>query len=74
MLGTVQETIVVQQKIMVPPNVKGTVKEIRSGSFTVEEVVAVLSTPEGDKELTMMQKWPVRRGRPYQKKLALRCR
>ena len=41
-LGTVQETIVVQQKIMVPPNVKGTVKEIRSGSFTVEEVVAVL--------------------------------
>ena len=69
-LGTVQETIVVQQKIMVPPNVKGTVKEIRSGSFTVEEVVAVLSTPEGDKELTMMQKWPVRRGRPYQKKLA----
>ena len=68
-LGTVQETIVVQQKIMVPPNVKGTVKEIRSGSFTVEETVAVLSTPEGDKELTMMQRWPVRQGRPYQKKL-----
>ena len=54
---------------MVPPNVKGTVKEIRSGSFTVEETVAVLSTPEGDKELTMMQRWPVRKGRPYQKKL-----
>ena len=68
-LGTVQETIVVQQKIMVAPNVKGTVKEIRSGSFTVEETVAVLSTPEGDKELTMMQRWPVRKGRPYQKKL-----
>ena len=68
-LGTVQETIVVQQKIMVPPNVKGTVKEIRSGSFTVEETVAVLSTPEGDKEHTMMQRWPVRKGRPYQKKL-----
>ena len=68
-LGTVQETIVVQQKIMVPPNVKGTVKEIRSGSFTVEETVAVLSTQEGDKELTMMQRWPVRKGRPYQKKL-----
>lgn len=69
-LGTVQETIVVQQKIMVPPNMKGTVKEIRSGSFTVEEVIAVLSTPEGEKELTMMQRWPVRKGRPYQKKLA----
>lgn len=68
-LGTVQETIVVQQKIMVPPNMKGTIKEIREGEFTVEEVVAVLSTPEGDKELTMMQKWPVRKGRPYLKKL-----
>ena len=68
-LGTVQETIVVQQKIMVPPNMKGTIKEIREGEFTVEEVVAVLSTPGGDKELTMMQKWPVRKGRPYLKKL-----
>ena len=68
-LGTVQETIVVQQKIMVPPNVKGTIKEIKAGEFTVEETVVVLSTPEGDKELTMMQKWPVRKGRPYVKKL-----
>lgn len=68
-LGTVKETIVVEQKIMVPPNVKGKVKEIKSGEFTVEEVVCVLETANGDKELTMMQKWPVRKGRPYQKKL-----
>ena len=68
-LGTVQETIVVQQKIMVPYGVKGKVKEIKTGEFTVEEVVAVIETENGDKELTMMQKWPVRRGRPYQKKL-----
>lgn len=68
-LGTVQETIVVQQKIMVPYGIKGTVKEIKAGEFTVEEVVAVIETENGDKELTMMQKWPVRRGRPYQKKL-----
>lgn len=68
-LGTVQETLVVQQKIMVPYGVKGTVKEIKTGEFTVEEVVAVIETENGDKELTMMQKWPVRRGRPYQKKL-----
>lgn len=68
-LGTVQETIVVQQKIMVPYGVKGTVKEIKSGAFTVEEVVAVIATEKGDKELTMMQRWPVRKGRPYQKKL-----
>lgn len=69
-IGTVQETIVVTQKIMVPYGVKGRVKEIKSGTFTVEEVVCVLETENGDKELTMMQKWPVRRGRPYLKKLA----
>ena len=68
-LGTVQETIVVTQKIMVPPNMKGTLKEIKSGEFTVDETVAVLSTANGDKELTLMQHWPVRRGRPYKKKL-----
>ena len=68
-LGTVQETIVVQQKIMVPYGVKGTVKEIKAGTFTVEEVVAVIATEKGDKELTMMQRWPVRKGRQYQKKL-----
>ena len=68
-LGTVQETAVVEQKIMVPYGLSGTVKEIKAGEFTVEEVVAVLSTKDGDKELTMMQKWPVRRGRPYKKKL-----
>ena len=68
-LGTVQETSVVQQKIMVPYGVKGTVKEVKAGTFTVEEVVAVIATEKGDKELTMMQRWPVRKGRPYQKKL-----
>ena len=68
-LGTVQETIVVQQKIMVPYGVKGTVKEIKAGTFTVEEVVAVIAPEKGDNELTMMQRWPVRKGRPYQKKL-----
>ena len=68
-LGTVQETIVVQQKIMVPYGIKGTVKEIKSGEFTVEDVVAVVATEDGDKELTMLQRWPVLKGRPYVKKL-----
>ena len=68
-IGTVQETVLVQQKIMVPYGMKGKIREIRSGEFTVEETVAVLETADGDKELTLMQKWPVRRGRPYQKKL-----
>ncbi len=70
-IGTVQETIVVQQKIMVPYGVKGTMKDIKSGDFTVDEVVAVVETENGDKELTMMQKWPVRKGRPYKEKLPL---
>ena len=69
-LGTVQETAVVTQKIMVPYGVKGTLTEIRSGDFTVTDVIARVKTEEGIRDLTMMQKWPVRRGRPYAKKLA----
>ena len=68
-IGTVQETIIVVHKIMVPYGIKGTIKEIKSGEFTVTEVVAVVATADGEKELTLMQKWPVRKGRPYQKKL-----
>ena len=69
-LGTVQETVVVQQKIMVPPGMKGTLKEIRGGQFHVDDVVAVLETADGEKELTLLQRWPVRVGRPYAKKLS----
>lgn len=54
---------------MVPYGVKGTVKEIKAGEFTVEEVVAVVATDTGDRELTLMQKWLIRKGRPYQRKL-----
>ena len=68
-IGTVQETVLVQQKIMVPYGIKGTIKEIKEGTFTVEDIVAVVEIEKGEKELTMMQKWPVRRGRPYKKKL-----
>ena len=67
-IGTVKETAVVTQKIMVPYGISGTVKEINAGSFSVDETVGILSTENGDKELTMMQKWPVRRGRPYKEK------
>ncbi|WP_230397725.1 V-type ATP synthase subunit A [Novisyntrophococcus fermenticellae] len=68
-LGTVQETIVVNHKIMVPVKIRGTVKEIRTGKYRVDEVIGIIGTADGDKEVTMMQKWPVRIGRPYQKKL-----
>ena len=68
-LGTVEETAVVTHKIMVPNGVKGKIKEIKEGSFTVEETIAVIETEKGDKNLTMIQKWPVRKGRPYKKKV-----
>ncbi len=68
-LGTVQETSVVLHKIMVPPALSGTIESIQSGSFTVEDTVAVLVDEKGEKHsLTMLQKWPVRVGRPYKHK------
>ena len=68
-VGTVQETSVVEQKIMVPYGISGKVKSIQQGSFTVTDVVCVVETEEGDKEITLMQKWPVRKGRPYASKI-----
>lgn len=68
-LGTVQETEVVEHKIMVPPDVKGKVKELKSGEFTVTETIAVIETEKGDREIQLMQRWPVRKSRPYTEKL-----
>lgn len=68
-IGTVQETAVVLHKIMVPSGVEGKIKSIKNGEFTIEEVVCEVETTNGVKELTMMQKWPVRKGRPYAEKL-----
>ena len=68
-LGTVPETASVLHKIMVPPNLSGTIAAIRSGSFRVTDLIGTLITDKGKKvPLTMMQKWPVRVGRPYVKK------
>ena len=68
-IGTVPETVSVLHKIMVPPGLRGVLKEIKGGSFTVTETVAVLRTEDGcEMPLTMMQKWPVRVGRPYARK------
>ena len=68
-IGTVQETPIVVHKIMVPYGIKGTIKSIAEGDYTVEQCVAVVETAKGDKEVTLMQKWPVRSGRPYKEKL-----
>ena len=69
-IGTVQENVLILHKIMIPYGVKGTVKEIKKGEFTVDETVAVITTEKGDVNVTMLQKWPVRKGRPYKEKLS----
>ncbi len=70
-LGTVKETDIVNHKIMVPPAVSGTVKSISEGDFTVTDPVGIITKDNGeDYTFTLMQKWPVRKGRPYSKKLS----
>lgn len=69
-LGTVQETDIVLHKIMVPIGISGKVKSISSGEYQITDKIAVIETPKGDIEVGLMQKWPVRKGRPYQKKLS----
>lgn len=68
-IGFVQETKVIPHKIMVPFGISGTVVDVKQGEFTIEEVVYVIKTELGEKEFTMMQKWPVRRSRPILEKL-----
>lgn len=69
-LGTVEETMIVEHRIMVPHRVSGTVEEVFAGEHTVEETVARIKTDSGEtKEISMLQKWPVRVGRPYKEKL-----
>ena len=68
-IGTVQETPSILHKIMIPPRMQGKIVSIQSGSYTVTETVAVLEREDGSRvELPMMQKWPVRVGRPYKHK------
>ncbi len=71
LIGTVQETEIVLHKIMVPAGIGGVIKEINSGEYTVTDTVATVEDENGDThEITLMQKWPVRIGRPYKKKLS----
>ncbi len=70
-LGTVQETPSLQHRIMVPVGLSGTIQSIRSGTYRVTDPIALLKTEQGEeKPLTMLQRWPVRRGRPYAQKFA----
>ena len=69
-IGTVQETDVVLHKIMVPYGVEGTIEKIADGEYHVTDTVCVIKTAKGEYNMSLMQKWPVRRGRPYAKKLS----
>jgi V/A-type H+-transporting ATPase subunit A len=69
-LGTVQETDVVLHKVMVPPGIEGKIVSIENGEFTVTDTVAVIATKKGNVVVTLMQKWPVRKGRPFMQKLS----
>lgn len=69
-IGVVQETEVIEHRIMIPDGVSGTIKKLKSGSFTVVDTVCVVKGDDGvEHNVIMMQKWPVRKGRPYKKKL-----
>ncbi len=69
-IGKVQETVLVEHRIMVPPGINGTIEDIKAGEFTVEEVVARIKGADGKVyDLKMLQKWPVRKMRPFKKKL-----
>jgi len=70
-IGTVQETQSFEHRVMVPPGQSGTIKSIKSGDFTVEDVVGELETADGVVPLKMMQTWPVRIGRPTKERLPL---
>ena len=69
-IGHVEETKVVDHKIMVPHKIEGTIKDIKEGKFTIRDKVCVIETKKGDVEIGMTQFWPVRSGRPYKNKLA----
>ena len=69
-IGTVQETPVVEHRIMAPPGVSGTVEFITDGEHTVDDVICRIRNDKGgSSELTMLQRWPVRTGRPYKEKM-----
>lgn len=70
-LGTVQETEIIEHRILVPVGIKGKIRKIRGGKAKVEDIIAIVETEEGKEEkICMLQKWPVRKMRPYKKQLA----
>ncbi len=67
-LGTVQETSIIEHKIMVPPGISGEVVSIEAGEFTIEEDICVVRGEDGEHKIKMSHRWPVRQSRPFKKK------
>lgn len=67
-IGTVQENVVIEHRIMIPYGIKGVIKEIKSGEYNIDETICILSTDKGEEKICMLQKWPVRKSRPYKSK------
>jgi len=69
-IGTVPETSIVEHRILVPVGLRGVIKDVKEGDFTVKDEVATLETPDGKRvPLTLMQSWPVKVPRPYKIRL-----
>jgi V/A-type H+-transporting ATPase subunit A len=68
-LGTIQESVVVEHRVLVPIGLDGVIEEIQEGDYHVEDSVGRIRTDGGTRDIGLMQKWPVRRQRPYRKKL-----
>ena len=69
-LGVVQENVVTEHRIMVPYGIEGKVVDIKIGEFNIDQTIATIETKHGKKDVCMLQKWPVRKGRPYYEKLS----
>jgi len=69
-IGEVEESTLVIQKIMVPPGVSGTVQDLKEGEYTVDQAIGIIKGKDGETELKLMQTWPVRQGRPVERRLA----
>lgn len=67
-IGTVQENVVIEHRIMIPYGIKGVIKEIKGGEYNIDETICILSTDKGKEKICMLQKWPVRKSRPYKSK------
>lgn len=69
-IGTIKETSIIEHRIMIPFGVEGEIDEIKEGEFTITETIAKVKSNDGIRDIQMLQKWPVRQGRPYVEKLA----